>query len=56
MEEGQREVVDLTAYRSRRDEKERLQLKADPGDAEEVLSEVAHYILMVVRAITRNRH
>ena len=54
-EEEQR-VVDLTAYRSRRGEGGRLRLPPDPEEAEDLLNEIAHYILMAIRAITQPRH
>lgn len=51
-DEGQK-VVDFNAYKSHRDEVMRLRLPPDPSEAEELLNEIAHHLLMAVRAITR---
>ena len=53
--EGQR-VVDLATYRSNRGDQSRLKLPPDPIQAEELLNEIGHYLLMAIRAVTRPRH
>lgn len=49
-------VVDLAAYRSHRGEQSRLKLPPDRAQAEELLNELGHYLLMAIRTITRSQH
>jgi hypothetical protein len=48
-------VVDLTTYRN-----SKVQPQADPAlpqpDAEETITEIAKYVLLIVQAIKRPRH
>jgi hypothetical protein len=48
-------VSDLTAYRSTKAKTERNVKTAIP-DAEETITEIAKYVLLIVEAITRQRH
>lgn len=50
------EVIDLDSYRSRKSVENKLKLPASREETEELLNEVAHHLLMAVRAITSRCH
>lgn len=50
------EVIDLDSYRSRKSVENRLKLPASREQTEQLLNEVAHHLLMAVRAITAHCH
>jgi hypothetical protein len=50
------EVIDLDSYRSRKSVDHKLKLPPSREETEDLLNEVAHYLLMAVRAITSHCH
>lgn len=50
------EVIDLESYRSRKSVESRLKLPAGREETEALLNEIAHHLLMAVRAITTYCH
>jgi hypothetical protein len=49
-------VIDMAAYRTRKQESGGLILPTDREEAEEVFRQLAHHLLMAVRVISRNCH
>lgn len=50
------EVIDLDSYRSRKSVESKLKLPAGREETEALLNELAHHLLMAVRAITTHCH
>lgn len=50
------EVIDLESYRSRKSVQPALKLPAGREETEALLNEIAHHLLMAVRAITTHCH
>jgi hypothetical protein len=50
------EIIDLDSYRSRKSVEHKLKLPPTREETEELFNEVAHHLLMAVRAITSRCH